>query len=112
MAEAYKLYSENVASVTPGSGTVAYTVPSATTAIVRSIYVCNLETTVDHAVNIEVNDGGTNRFIVKGVAVPMQSTLQPLSGSVVLEAGDKLEFSADAAGANDLDVCISVLEIS
>jgi len=112
MAETYKLYSAKVASVTAGSGTVVYTVPSSTTAVVRSIYVGNRETDTDHAVNIEVNDGGTNRFLVRGVAVPMQSSLQPLSGSIILETGDKLEFSADAAGANDLDVCISVLEIT
>ena len=112
MAETYKLYSGLVASVSAGSGTAVYTVPGATTAIVSSIYVGNRETTVDHSVNIEVNDGGSRRFLVKGVAVPMQSSLQPLSKSLVLETGDKLEFSADATGANDLDAVISVLEIT
>lgn len=112
MAEAYKLHTGLVASVSAGSGTALYTVPADTTAIVSSIYVANRETDTDHTINIEVNDAGSRRFLVKGVAVPMQSTFQPLNKSLVLETGDILEFSADAAGANDLDASISVLEIT
>ena len=110
MAETYKLYSGQVTSTTAGSGTAIYTVPSATTAIVRSIYIGNVETDTDHTVNVEVDDGGSKRFLIKGVAVPLQSSLQPLSGSLVLEAADALEFSTDVA--DKLDVCISVLEIT
>tara|TARA_Y100000593_G_C4309626_1_gene337677 strand:+ start:1040 stop:1375 length:336 start_codon:yes stop_codon:yes gene_type:complete len=111
MAETYKVNNGPVAS----TATVVYTCPAPTevttsAALVRSIYIGNTETDTDHTVTIEVVHGGTTSVIVKGVLVPMQSSLQPLSGAVVLNQGDTIKIHADEA--DKLDYTISCLEIT
>jgi hypothetical protein len=91
-----------------------YTCPAATTAIVITLRVTNVDGTADDTITAEVNDSseGTTAEIAHTMTVPADSSLE-LAGTskLVLEAGDDIELTGGAA-SGDLEAFISVLEIS
>lgn len=91
----------------------AYTVPSATTAIIIGMRLTNIDGSA--SVNVEAKigaSGSTRHFIGPNTPVPAGSSLGCIEGGekVVLEAGEIVELKASAAG--DCEAQISILEIS
>ena len=91
--------------------TTIYTCPGATAAILHAIYISNVDGTnsVDVTVEATIDGGTTYRKIGNLLPVPARSTLV-LDKPVNLEAADILAVTASAA--NDLEVFVSVLEVT
>ena len=89
-----------------------YTCPAATSAVVHSIYINNVDGTNDASVSISVS-GSANfdhrSYILKTVDVPADSTVV-VEKPINLGAGDLLESQASANG--DIDVFASKLEMT
>ena len=89
---------------------VAYTCPAATTAIVIHCQVANVDGTNAADLNIDMNDGSVVAALVSTLSVPADSAVNPIGGKVVLEAADELR--AWAGAASDLEMTLSILEIT
>tara|TARA_B100000214_G_scaffold70278_1_gene46932 strand:+ start:1864 stop:2187 length:324 start_codon:yes stop_codon:yes gene_type:complete len=107
MAEAFKAV--NVA-LGNSADAVVYTCPGSTTAIVIHCQVANVDGTNAADVSIDHNDGSTTAALVSTLSVPADSAVNPIGGKLVLEAADTLR--AWASAASDLEMTMSVLEIS
>ena len=107
MAEAFKAV--NVA-LGNSADAVVYTCPGSTTAIVIHCQVANVDGTNAADLNIDHNDGSTTAALVSTLSVPADSAVNPIGGKLVLEAADT--FRAWAGAASDLELTLSVLEIS
>ena len=94
----------------PTSATTLYTAPALTTSIVKSIY-CSNTTASDTTVTVTVREqGGNTASIVTAAALPANSSLQIIDGTLVLEASDAIRVTA--GNATTIDVIAAVLEIS
>ena len=60
------------------------------------------------AVDVKVNDGSNNFFIVKDVSIPINSKVEVIKGKLVLGSGYSMTVQSDASGG-DLDVVVSLL---
>lgn len=89
---------------------VVYTCPAATTAIVIHCQVANVDGTNAADLNIDMNDGSVVAALVSTLSVPADSAVNPIGGKLVLEAADELR--AWAGAASDLELTLSVLEIT
>ena len=107
--------------------TTIYTVPTAKTAIVKSIRVANEDTSNDCNITVTLVDSGSNIFMLE-----KDRTIQAKRSQELLATGNMAQDSADssvagptpliakeseiikaqAENANDLSIIISVLEIS
>jgi len=107
MANTFK----NAAAAITASRTDVYTCPSATAAVIHSVYLSNIDgaSSVDATVEVYDSSGATYYHVGKTLPVPADSTLV-LDKPINLEASDKLTVTASATG--DLECFISVLEIS
>jgi len=89
--------------------TTVYTVPSATTAIIKSILVsedAGSGTTID----VTLVDASSNIFsLFKAKAVGSNTTVELLTQPLVLEESEALK--AQAGDANELHVVASILEV-
>jgi uncharacterized linocin/CFP29 family protein len=96
-----------------GAGNDVYTCPSATTAIVIGCQVANTDSTTAENVRVWWTDASNSNVVthlVDEVVVPARSTLAPIVGKLVLEAGDKIRAGGQV---NDrAEITVSVLEIS
>lgn len=89
----------------------SYTVGGGVQTTVIGLSVAN--TTVSPVtVNVTVNDGTNDAYLVKGAVVGVGQALIPIGGDekVVLIAGDSIKVQSSAASS--LDVVMSILEIS
>lgn len=107
MAEAFKAV--NVA-LGNSADAVVYTCPGSTTAIVIHCQVANIDGTNAADLYIDHNDGSTVAALAHEISVPADSAINPIGGKLVLEAADQLR--AWAGAASDLEMTLSVLEIS
>ena len=91
MAITAKLLAEGVC---PSSATAVYTVPSATTALVKTVNVHNDNATAE-TVYIYINGSGTNRALVRAILNSEETLVydEPL----VLQTGDTLLLSSTTA---------------
>ena len=94
------------------AATDVYECPSATTAIVLGCQVSNVSATAEE---VEVwwtdaSDSNAITRLVKDVIIPAQSSLAPIAGKLVLEAGDKIRAIGETN--DDAEIVVSVLEIS
>ena len=89
---------------------VAYTCPASTTAIVIHCQVANVDGTNAADLNIDMNDGSVVAALVSTLSVPADSAVNPIGGKLVLEAADELR--AWAGAASDLEMTLSILEIT
>ena len=91
-----------------------YVCPAATTAVVISVRVTNVDGVNDDTVNVKVTTGADVNMshLAKEMSVPADTSLE-LAGTskIVLEAGEKLRIQG-AAASGDLEAFVSVLEIS
>lgn len=94
------------------TATDVYTCPANTTAIVIGCQIANADS-VSRTVNFWWTDSSAANAITYfgyGVTIPVNSAYEPLSGKVVLEAGDKVIGLGSTAAS--LNVTLSVLEIT
>ena len=102
--------------VSQGIGTSAtaigsYTVGAATQTTVIGLTCANVTTTAV-TVDVILNDGSTNTYIVKGATVPSGGSLVVVGGDqkVVMEPNDSVTVTASASAS--VDAIMSILEIS
>jgi hypothetical protein len=108
MAQAFKNASAAIGTVS----TDIYTCPALTTAIVIGAQVANVVGTavaLDYYWTDASNAGGTV-YLANSVNVPAESAYAPVSGKLVLSAGDKI--AAISAGNLELEATVSVLELT
>lgn len=89
---------------------VVYTCPGSTTAIVIHCQVANVDGTNAADLNIDMNDGSVVAALVSTLSVPADTAVNPIGGKLVLEAADELR--AWAGAASDLEMTLSILEIT
>ena len=109
MAETFK---NAYLDVTNAAQTV-YTAPAATTSIVISLRITNVDGTADDTITADVIDGTSgNSRIANTMSVPADTSLE-LAGTskIVLETGDKIDLTGGAA-SGDLEAFVSILEIT
>ena len=107
--------------------TTLYTVPSQTTAIIKSVRVANVDTSNKSEVSLNLVDTGTTSYTLQ-----LSRDIESKTTQELLAAGNSSQVSADsstssiaplvakeseiikiqAENANDLHVVLSVLEIS
>ena len=94
--------------LTSTSATTLYTVPSATTAVVKSILVSEDSGNAD-TITVTITDTSSNVFsLFKTKSISANGTTELLSGPLVLEESEILKVTA--ATANRLHVVLSALE--
>ena len=97
------------ADLTTTSVTTLYTVPSATTAVIKSILVSEDSGNAD-TITVTITDTSDNVFsLFKTKSISANATTELLTGPLVLEESEVLKVTA--ATANRLHVVASVLEI-
>lgn len=109
MAEAYKNAYLDITS----SGQTIYTAPGATTSIVFSLRVTNIDGANSDSVTVDVVDATTGGSkIAHTILVPADSTLS-ITGQdkIVLETGDSIQITGVNA-SGDLQAFASILEIT
>ena len=111
MAETFK--NNNGVAVTSTEADL-YVCPAATTAVVISVRVTNVDGVSDDTVNVKVTTAADVNMshLAKEMSVPADTSLE-LAGTskIVLEAGEKLRIQG-AAASGDLEAFVSVLEIT
>lgn len=109
MAESYKSVNADLGTT---ADTSIYQCPSATTAVVLLCQIANVDGT--NAVNVYVDyyDSSTTtaKALAHTIAVPADSSFNPIGGKLVLEAGDQIRAWADSA--SDAEIVVSVVEIT
>lgn len=108
MGEAFK----NARAALGTSSSTIYTCPAGTTAIIIGCQVANVDGTnsADATVTWTDSSASATTHLVKTVPVPADASLGVIAGKLVLEAGDSIGGFASAAG--DLEISVSVLEIT
>ena len=106
MANTYKSY---FVDLTTTNKTLIYTVPTNTTAIVKTIQLTNESGNVN--VQVYVTDTSASvEYEIAHITISARSTDNFAFGTIVLEAGDLIKI--EAATANRVTGVISVLEIN
>jgi len=97
------------ADLTTTSATTLYTVPSATTGVIKSILVSEDSGNAD-TITVTITDTSDNVFsLFKTKSISANATTELLTGPLVLEESEVLKVTA--ATANRLHVVASILEI-
>ena len=97
------------ADLTTTSATTLYTVPSATTGVIKSILVSEDSGNAD-TITVTITDTSDNVFsLFKTKSISANATTELLTAPLVLEESEVLKVTA--ATANRLHVVASVLEI-
>ena len=97
------------ADLTTTSVTTLYTVPSATTGVIKSILVSEDSGNAD-TITVTITDTSDNVFsLFKTKSISANATTELLTGPLVLEESEVLKVTA--ATANRLHVVDSILEI-
>ena len=97
------------ADLTSTSATTLYTVPSATTAVIKSILVSEDSGNAD-TITVTITDTSSAIFsLFKTKSISANGTTELLSGPIVLQESEILKVTA--ATANRLHVVLSALEI-
>ena len=109
MAESYKSVNADLSTT---ADTSVYQCPSATTAVVLLCQIANVDgaSSVDIYVDYYDSSTTTAKALAHTVAVPADTSLNPIGGKLVLEAGDQIR--AWASAASDAEIVISVVEIT
>ena len=95
--------------LTSTSATTLYTVPSATTAVIKSILVSEDSGNAD-TITVTITDTATAVFsLFKTKSISANGTTELLTGPLVLQESEILKVTA--ATANRLHVVLSALEI-
>lgn len=89
----------------------SYTVGGGVTTTVIGLSIANTSSS-PVTVNVTLNDGTNDTYLVKGAGIGVGQSLIPIGGDekVVLIAGDSIKVQSSAA--TSLDAVMSILEIS
>jgi hypothetical protein len=88
-----------------------YTTGLGVTTLVKSVYIANTGTA--DAINVSISvgpTGGTAAYLIKNAIVPIQTSFQPITEPIVLEANDRI--NAQTSTLNVTDIVLSYLEIT
>ena len=86
-----------------------YTAPAATTTVVLGITLANITTNTNYATVLIENNDGDNINFLKGVPIPIGSSIEVMSGNkLILETSDVLKVKSDTA--NSIDTTLSIME--
>ena len=103
-------YKNALLDLTTTDATVLYTCPSATTAIFKSLSVCN-DSAHNDTITVTITDADSNVFLVYSVkAISGPSTEELVTNAFVVEENQIVKVTA--ATANRLHVVASLLEIN
>lgn len=105
----YRKLSRNIGNVATAVG--SYTVASNTKAVVVGLTVCNTSgATV--AVDITVNDGSNDYYIVKAAPISAGGALVPIGGDqkIILSTSDSIKVRSDSTSS--VDAILSIMEIT
>jgi hypothetical protein len=102
-------FRNNKVDLTTTSVTTLYTVPSATTGVIKSILVSEDSGNAD-TITVTITDTSDNVFsLFKTKSISANATAELLTAPLILEENEVLKVTA--ATANRLHVVVSVLEI-
>ena len=89
----------------------SYTVGVGVKTTVIGLSICNTSS-ASVTVDVTVNDGANDYYLVKGAGIGVGNSLIPIGGDekVVLIAGDSIKVKSSAA--TSVDAVMSILEIS
>ena len=109
MANTYKNAQLNL---TTTSRTTLYTCPAATTGLVNTLHISNVDGTDDFSIDVEVYDSSaaTYYYILYQGVVPPGAALNALDKPIVLEASDSIPMTASAVSG--LHTIGSIMEIT
>jgi|TARA_R110000824_G_scaffold97989_1_gene233877 hypothetical protein len=108
MANVYTNYKVDLST---NSETTVYTVPSETTAIVRSIRLSNDDSSNACTLTITLTDTNSAVFsLEKDKSIAAKTSDEILKAALVMKESEVIK--ATAQNANDLHIILSVLEIS
>jgi hypothetical protein len=102
------IYTNYATSITGSTAATTIYAGITGTAIVNGIHIANSNTTTSNSVSVQLFKGSTGYFIVRGAAVPIQSTYQALDTPIPLRTGDSLRATQGVTAG--LDIIVSVLE--
>lgn len=110
MANTFKRKTSRAVGTTP-TAIDSYTVATGTATTVIGLTLANI-TSEAITVDVQLNDGTNDTYIVKGATVPSGGSLVTVGGDqkVVLEAGDSVKVTSSTA--TSCDVIMSILEIT
>ena len=105
----YNKLSRNVGTGLTSVG--SYTVGSGNTAVVLGLTVCNVSGATI-SVDVTLNDGTNDHYIVKGAPVSAGGALVPIGGEqkIILQSTHSIKVKSDSA--TSLDAILSIMEIS
>lgn len=105
----YRKVSRNIGTSAASIG--SYTVGANTKAVVLGLTVSNVSGATI-AVDIYINDGSNNTYLVKGAPVSSGGAIIPIGGDqrVVLEANDSIKVVSDSSSS--ADAILSIMEIT
>ena len=110
MPNTYKLTATEINAT---GSTTLYTAPlsPATTAIVKSLYLTNL-TTGSIGLDVIVRKSGSNTdfYLIPSASIPVQTTFQPISDTLVLQNGDSIRVGNSIVSSSD--ALLSYMEIT
>jgi hypothetical protein len=108
MANTYKL---NANEILASGSTTIYTAPAGTTTLIKSLYISNV-TSSGVSVDVTINKSGSqiNYSLISGSTIPIQTSFQPISDTLVLQTGDSLKISTPFRSGSD--TLLSYMEIS
>ena len=89
----------------------SYTVGASTQTTVIGLTVANTSASAV-SINVTLNDGANDTYLVKDAPVPVGGALVPIGGNqkVVLITGDSIKVNSSAASS--VDAVLSILEIT
>ena len=116
MANTFKIKSNDAMPTSAGTPLTLYTVPSATTAVVLGLILCNVHSTavtasvklISNTVDTETNQ---DTLVAKDVDIPAGSSLEILSGSkLIMQTTD--DILIDCSVSAKIDASLSIMEIT
>lgn len=109
MAESYKSVNADLGTT---ADTSIYQCPASTTAVVLLCQIANVDgaNAVDIYVDYYDSSTTTAKALAHTISVPADTSLNPIGGKLVLEAGDQIR--AWAGAASDAEIVVSVVEIT
>ena len=108
MPNTYKL---TAVEINPTGSTTIYTAPTSTTTLIKSLYLSNVATgSINLSVAINKSGSTNDIFLISQSSVPVQTSFQPISDTLVLQAGDLLKIATTAISSSD--ALLSYMEIT
>ena len=104
-------YKSIATKLTTSGSTFLYSGSANTTTLLKSVYCSNItgsSSTID--VFIQKSGSADNVYIIRDALVPIQSSLQPITEPIILEARDSLFVKA--GHANRVDVYTSYVQLT